>query len=76
MGKIMNRRIIDMIVRIMIFIAVICGVAACQTTKGSFCTLSSPVRLSSKAVTALTDAEVKDILARNRVGEKLCGWKP
>lgn len=46
------------------------------TTKGSFCQISSPIRLSDKAVDALSDAEVANILARNETGAKLCGWTP
>ena len=44
--------------------------------KGGFCAVSSPLRLSAAAVDALSDAEVKALLAHNRKGEKLCGWKP
>ena len=49
---------------------------ACTTVKGSFCAISSPIRLSGETVDRLTDAEVKDILARNEKGRKLCGWVP
>ena len=50
--------------------------AGCQTTsKGSFCQIAAPVRLSDSAVDALTDAEVKALLAHNRKGAKLCGWR-
>lgn len=59
-----------------ITLALLIALAGCTTTKGSFCAVSSPVRLSAKAIDALSDAEVKDILARNRLGQKLCGWKP
>lgn len=52
------------------------ALASCQTTKGSFCAISSPIRLSAAAVDALTDSEVKALLAHNRKGAKLCGWKP
>jgi len=50
---------------------------ACQTTtRGSFCDIASPVRLSDTAVDALSDVEVAKILAYNLKGAKLCGWKP
>ena len=52
------------------------GLASCQTTKGSFCSISSPVRLSPEAVDALSDAEVARLLAHNEKGAALCGWKP
>lgn len=51
--------------------------AGCTTTKGgNFCQISSPMRLSSQAVDALSDAEVKQLLAHNKRGVKLCGWHP
>jgi hypothetical protein len=49
--------------------------AGCTTASGSFCAVSSPLRLSGKAVDALSDAEVRALLAHNRKGQKLCGWK-
>lgn len=57
-------------------LALLLSLAACQTTKGSFCAVSDPVRLSSPAIAALSDAEVKAILAHNRKGQRLCGWRP
>lgn len=52
------------------------GLFGCTTAKGSFCTVSSPLRLSAKAVDALSDAEARALLAHNRRGERLCGWRP
>lgn len=57
-------------------VALLISLAACQTTRGSFCAVSSPIRVSAQAINALSDAEVKTILAHNRKGQKLCGWKP
>lgn len=57
-------------------LALFIALAGCTTTKGTFCAVSSPIRLSSQAVDALSDAEVKDVLAHNRKGQTLCGWKP
>ncbi|MER9328202.1 hypothetical protein NKJ26_19585 [Mesorhizobium sp. M0152] len=51
-------------------------VAGCTTVKGGFCAVSSPLRLRAVTVDALSDAEVKALLAHNRKGERLCGWKP
>ncbi|MEP6567281.1 MAG: hypothetical protein ABJB10_19285 [Mesorhizobium sp.] len=51
-------------------------VAGCTTTMGSFCAVSSPLRLSAEAVDALSDAEARALLAHNRKGERLCGWRP
>jgi len=49
---------------------------ACATTKGSFCAIDKPLRPSAASIDAMTDAQVKDLVAHNRKGEKLCGWKP
>jgi len=57
-------------------VALLIALAGCTTTRGSFCEISQPTRLSKAAIAALSDAEVKKILADNRKGEKLCGWKP
>lgn len=57
-------------------VSLLLALAACTTTKGSFCAIESPIRLSSAAVAALSDAEVKTILAHNRKGAALCGWRP
>ncbi|MBZ9854330.1 hypothetical protein LB566_10985 [Mesorhizobium sp. CA13] len=56
--------------------AALVAVAGCTTVTGGFCAVSSPMRLSASAVAALSDAEVRTLLAHNRKGEKLCGWKP
>ncbi|RWN33511.1 MAG: hypothetical protein EOR95_15830 [Mesorhizobium sp.] len=63
-------------VRVLLLLAVLSGIAACTTTKGSFCQISDPIRLSSQAVDALSDAEVKAVLAHNRKMTALCGIKP
>lgn len=55
--------------------AALIALAACQTTGGTFCDLSKPVRLTDAQVDALTDAQAAEFLAHNRKGEKLCGWK-
>jgi hypothetical protein len=52
------------------------AMAGCTTVKGGFCTVATPLRLSAAAVDTLSDTEVKALLAHNRKGEKLCGWKP
>jgi len=50
--------------------------AGCTTTKGGFCAVSTPLRLSVKAVDALSDREARALLAHNRKGRDLCGWRP
>jgi hypothetical protein len=52
------------------------ALAGCTTASGGFCTVSSPLRLSAKAVDALSDAEARALLAHNRKGQTLCGWRP
>jgi hypothetical protein len=68
-----------MIVRILILIAVLSGLAGCtttQTSSGAFCQNSSPIRLSKQAIKGLSDAEVQELLIRNALGAEMCGWKP
>lgn len=57
-------------------LSLLIALAGCTTAKGSFCAVSSPIRLSAAAVPALSDAEVRTILAHNRKGAALCGWRP
>ena len=52
------------------------ALAGCTTTRGTFCDIAKPVRLSDAAVDALSDAEAGALLSHNRKGAKLCGWKP
>jgi hypothetical protein len=59
-----------------LILAALLALAACTTTKGSFCAVDKPLRPSSAAIDAMTDAQVKDLLAHNRKGQKLCGWRP
>lgn len=57
-------------------LATLLALVACQTTGGSFCDIAKPLRPSKETVAALTDAEVAALLAHNRKGQKLCGWRP
>ena len=50
--------------------------SACQTVKGDFCQIAHPIRLSQQAIDAMSDEEVKEALAHNRLGARLCKWKP
>jgi len=60
-----------------LIVAVVIGMlAGCASPGGGFCAISSPLRLSAKAVDALSDQEAMALLAHNRKGEKLCGWRP
>ncbi|TPM34504.1 hypothetical protein [Mesorhizobium sp. B2-3-5] len=60
----------------LMLVPVLAVMAGCTTVKVGFCAVSSPLRLSASTVDALSDAEVRALLAHNRKGEKLCGWKP
>ncbi|TIQ96137.1 hypothetical protein [Mesorhizobium sp.] len=57
-------------------LAILMALAGCTTPKGGFCALSSPIRLSAAAVADLSDGEARAILAHNRKGAALCGWRP
>lgn len=59
----------------MLLIAALALLVGCQTAKGTFCTVSSPIRPTASTIAAMTDAEVRDVLAHNRKGAALCGWK-
>lgn len=56
-------------------LAGLCGLAACASPQGSFCTISTPMRPSADTLAVMTDKEVAAILAHNERGAKLCGWK-
>jgi len=58
-----------------LILAALLALAACTTTKGSFCQISSPIRLSAETVDHLSDEEVTALLAHNQKGRALCGWK-
>ena len=51
------------------------ALGSCQTSSGDFCDIASPIRVSSQQVDRLSDAEVTRILAHNRRGQELCGWR-
>ncbi|MHA6686337.1 hypothetical protein [Mesorhizobium sp. A556] len=57
-------------------LAALLAVAGCQTPKASFCTVASPIRPSASTIATMTDAEIRDVLAHNVKGAKLCGWHP
>lgn len=65
-----------MVIPKIIALSLLLALSACITAKGSFCDVAKPVRLSSAAIDAMSDAEVNAALAHDRKGEKLCGWKP
>ena len=52
------------------------AITGCQTTKGSFCQISDPIRLSAETVDRMSDQEVAAVLAHNEKQAKLCGVKP
>lgn len=51
------------------------ALASCVTSKGSFCDIARPIRMSAATIDAMTDDEVKQALALNKKGEKLCHWR-
>lgn len=56
-------------------IATLVALAGCVMSGGSFCSVEHPIRPTKAEVSALSDASVAAILAHNRKGAKLCGWK-
>lgn len=51
--------------------------AGCQTApKGTFCALATAQRPSQEVIDKLSDEEVNALLRHNRLGGKLCGWRP
>lgn len=58
-----------------LILAALLALAGCQTS-GSFCQISSPIRLSPEAIAAMSDGEVAATLAHNEKGAALCGWRP
>lgn len=57
-------------------IAALLFLAACTTTKGTFCAISKPLRPSEATIAAMSDAEVADMLRHNEAGRALCSWRP
>lgn len=49
--------------------------AGCTTTGGTFCAVEHPIRPTKAEVATLSDASVAAILAHNKKGAALCGWK-
>ncbi|TIP38937.1 MAG: hypothetical protein E5X76_21275 [Mesorhizobium sp.] len=60
----------------LILAAAVVALAGCTTARGGFCAAAAPMRLSARAVETLSDQEARALLAHNRKGEKLCGWRP
>ena len=51
--------------------------AACQTPQVlDFCYRNDPIRLSETEIDVISPDRLRQILAYNERGEKLCGWKP
>ena len=52
-------------------------VTSCALGPGSnFCLTNAPIRYTPDEITHLTDRKVEEDVAHNRLGAKLCGWKP
>lgn len=65
-----------MVLRTAFLALLLLAFSACVTTKGSFCDVAHPIRLTAAQIDNLTDAQVAELLAHNLKGQKLCGWKP
>ncbi len=51
-------------------LALLVALAGCTTASGGFCTVSTPLRLSAKAVDALSDAEARALFDAQPQGTK------
>ncbi len=57
-------------------LAIIMGLAACQSTRtGSLCT-AGPIILDAGATERLTRDEKEQIVTLNESGAEICGWRP
>lgn len=65
-----------MVYRKAAIIAALLALSACQTASGSFCDIARPQRPSAAEIEAMSDARVKELLALNLKGQRLCGWRP
>jgi hypothetical protein len=52
------------------------GCASRPISQGDFCDLARPHRFSDSIIDHMSDEEVKQELAYNRLGAKRCGWQP
>lgn len=43
---------------------------------GDFCDLAKPQRPTAAALSVMSDAEKRDLVVHNELGEERCGWKP
>jgi len=51
--------------------------AGCSvSSKAGFCAIAKPLRPSPEVIAVMSDAEVAAMLAHNRKGAALCGWRP
>lgn len=58
-----------------IFLMALLALAACTTPAGDFCDIALPMRPSQAEIDAMSDARVAEVLAHNRKGQAMCGWK-
>jgi hypothetical protein len=59
-----------------LILAAALALASCSTTKGSFCQISKPLRLSGATIDAMTDAEVAAALSHNQKLQRICKVQP
>lgn len=61
-------------VKVMVLAALL-ALAACQTVGGDFCDIAKPQRPTQAEIDAMTDERVAEVLAHNRKGQAMCGWR-
>jgi hypothetical protein len=62
-----------MVARLALLCLLLAGCAT--TTGGDFCQVEHPIRPTRATINAMSDSEIRDALAHNLKGVKLCGWK-
>ncbi|HEU4986850.1 MAG TPA: hypothetical protein VFT89_07275 [Rhizobiaceae bacterium] len=71
----MVKRLKNIAAWLLMLLIVALGLAACQTASGSFCAIAKPIRPTGADMAAISDSLAAQILAQDKTGEKLCGWK-
>jgi hypothetical protein len=71
----MKRRLLDIVTKLLLLVAVLCGAAACKAS-GSFCSIAPQLYYRQPVYNAMNDREAENTLTYQKTGERLCGWRP
>lgn len=61
---------------LLMLLVVTLGMAACQSSGGTFCAISKPIRPTQSEIATMSDQSIAQVLAYNERGQRLCGWRP